>query len=38
VTVDGSLDAAGVVDVLVTVGAIILCLALAAATLRRRTP
>jgi len=38
VTVDGSLDAAGVADVLVTVGAIVLCLALAAATLRRRTP
>jgi hypothetical protein len=38
VTVDGSLGAAGVADVLVTLGAIVLCLALAAATLRRRTP
>lgn len=38
ITVDGSLDSAGVVSVIVTIGATVLALALAAATLRRRTP
>jgi ABC-2 type transport system permease protein len=38
VTSDGSLGAGGWVDVAVTVGAILLALVLAAATLRRRTP
>jgi ABC-2 type transport system permease protein len=38
ITVDGSLGTTGVVDVIVTVGATVLALALAAATLRRRTP
>jgi ABC-2 type transport system permease protein len=38
VTTDGSLGGRGAVDVVVTVGATILSLAIGAATLRRRTP
>jgi ABC-2 type transport system permease protein len=38
VTTDGSLGGEGVADVIVTLGAILLALALAAMTLRRRTP
>ncbi len=37
VTVDGSLGRDGAIDVIVTVGATVLALALAATTLRRRT-
>lgn len=38
ITVDGSLGTTGTLDVIVTVGATVLALALGAATLRRRTP